>query len=75
LASSPHSQTSAAIRGAAPAAGAHKWMVAVAVMLGAVLEVLDVSIINVSMPYMQGTFSASVDQIAWVLTTQGQNIY
>ncbi len=57
------------MRGAAPAISAHKWMVAVAVMLGTVLEVLDVSIINVSLPYMQGTFSASVDQIAWVLTS------
>ena len=64
MASSPQSQTSAAVRGAAPAISAHKWMVAVAVMLGTVLEVLDVSIINVSLPYMQGTFSASVDQIA-----------
>ena len=69
MASSPQSQTSAAMRGAAPAISAHKWMVAIAVMLGTVLEVLDVSIINVSLPYMQGTFSASVDQIAWVLTS------
>lgn len=47
----------------------YKWLVAVAVMLGTVLEVLDSSIINVALPHMQGTFSASVDEIAWVLTS------
>src|ERR1700687_6015003 len=47
----------------------HKWLVAAAVMLGTTLEVLDGSIINVSLPHMQGSFSASVDEIAWVLTS------
>jgi DHA2 family multidrug resistance protein len=47
----------------------HKWLVALAVMLGTTLEVLDTSIINVALPHMQGTFSASVDEIAWVLTS------
>ena len=47
----------------------HKWLIALAVMLGAALEVLDSSIVNVSLPHMQGSFSASVDEIAWVLTS------
>src|SRR5579863_1829980 len=47
----------------------HKWLVALAVMLGTALEVLDTSIINVALPHLQGTFSASVDEIAWVLTS------
>ena len=47
----------------------HKWLVALAVMLGATLEVLDTSIVNVALPHMQGSFSASVDEIAWVLTS------
>jgi len=47
----------------------HKWLVALAVMLGTALEVLDTSIINVALPHMQGTFSASVDEIAWVVTS------
>ncbi|HKV53997.1 MAG TPA: DHA2 family efflux MFS transporter permease subunit [Candidatus Binataceae bacterium] len=50
-------------------AHAHKWLVALAVMLGTVLEVLDSSIVNVSLPHMQGSFSASIDEIAWVLTS------
>ncbi len=50
-------------------APAHKWLIAIAVMLGTTLEVLDTSIVNVALPHMQGTFSASVDEIAWVLTS------
>ncbi len=47
----------------------HKWLIALAVMLGTTLEVLDTSIVNVALPHMQGSFSASVDEIAWVLTS------
>jgi DHA2 family multidrug resistance protein len=47
----------------------HKWLVALAVMLGATLEVLDTSIVNVALPHMQGSFSASVDEVTWVLTS------
>ena len=52
-----------------PSPPSHKWLVAIAVMLGTTLEVLDTSIVNVSLPHMQGSFSASVDEIAWVLTS------
>jgi DHA2 family multidrug resistance protein len=47
----------------------HKWLIAFAVLLGATLEVLDTSIVNVCLPHMQGSFSASVDEITWVLTS------
>src|ERR1700730_4844632 len=46
-----------------------KWVIAFSVMLGTILEVLDSSIVNVSLPHMQGSFSASVDEIAWVVTS------
>src|SRR5438270_6384207 len=48
---------------------ARRWIIAFSVMLGTVLEVLDSSIVNVSLPHMQGSFSASVDEIAWVVTS------
>jgi DHA2 family multidrug resistance protein len=54
---------------AAHAAPTHKWLVALAVMLGTSLEALDTSIVNVALPHMQGAFSASVDEIAWVFTS------
>ncbi len=36
----------------APPHSSHKWLIALAVMLGATLEVLDTSIVNVSLPHM-----------------------
>jgi DHA2 family multidrug resistance protein len=54
---------------AAAARPPHKWLIALAVMVGATLEVLDTSIVNVSLPHMRGTFSASLDEIAWVVTS------
>jgi DHA2 family multidrug resistance protein len=53
----------------AHAAPSHRWLIALAVMLGTTLEVLDTSIVNVALPHMQGSFSGSVDEIAWVLTS------
>src|SRR5689334_21478606 len=50
-------------------AGAHKWLIAISVILGPILEVLDSSIVNVSLPHMQGSFSAGVDEVAWVVTS------
>ena len=41
----------------------------IAVMLGSTLEVLDSSIVNVSLPHMQGSFSASRDEVTWILTS------
>ncbi len=49
--------------------GPQKWLVAIAVMLGATLEVLDTSIVNVALPHMQGSFSASTDEVTWILTS------
>src|SRR5215831_6810808 len=53
----------------APHGSSHKWLIATAVMLGTALEVLDNSIINVALPHLQGSFSAGVDEITWVVTS------
>ena len=52
-----------------PGPASHKWLVAMAVMLGATLEILDTSIVNVCLPHMQGSFSASVDEVTWIMTS------
>jgi DHA2 family multidrug resistance protein len=44
-------------------------LVTVGTMLATVMQALDTTIANVSLPHMQGTFSATLDQIAWVLTS------
>ncbi|MGH8397307.1 MAG: DHA2 family efflux MFS transporter permease subunit [Gammaproteobacteria bacterium] len=48
---------------------AHTGMITLAVMLGTLLQVLDTTIVNVSLPNMQGSLSADQDQISWVLTS------
>src|SRR5438093_8348851 len=55
-----------ASHGAAPA---NKWLIALAVMLAAVMEVLDMTISNVALDHIRGSLSAGVDEAAWVLTS------
>jgi DHA2 family multidrug resistance protein len=43
-------------------------MITITVMLTTIIEVLDSTIVNVSLPHMMGTFSAATDEITWVLT-------
>src|SRR5713226_903567 len=70
-------QPSASAESAAPALAitapatetTHKWIVAIAVILCTILEVLDSSIVNVALPHMQGSFSATIDEVTWVVTT------
>ncbi|MGA9980027.1 MAG: DHA2 family efflux MFS transporter permease subunit [Candidatus Sulfotelmatobacter sp.] len=46
-----------------------RWLIAFAVMVSAVMELVDTSAINVSLPYIAGNLSASVDEATWVLTS------
>lgn len=50
-------------------ATARKGLVTVAVMTATVMQVIDTTIVNVSLPHMQGSLSATVDQISWVVTS------
>jgi DHA2 family multidrug resistance protein len=45
------------------------WIIAVAVMLGTFMEVLDTTVVNVSLQHIAGNLSASVDEATWVLTS------
>jgi DHA2 family multidrug resistance protein len=47
----------------------NRWLVAIAVMSSAVMEVLDTSVVNVSLPHIAGSLSATVDESTWVLTS------
>ena len=45
------------------------WIVAVSVMLATFMEVLDTTVVNVSLPHIAGSLSASVDEATWTLTS------
>jgi len=46
-----------------------KWIVAVTVMLPTLIEIIDISVANVSLDHIRGSLSAGIDEAAWVLTS------
>ena len=57
--------STAAREGSAPAS----WIIAPVVALAAFMEIMDISIANVSLPHIAGSLSASQDESTWVLTS------
>jgi DHA2 family multidrug resistance protein len=45
------------------------WLIAVSVTLAAFMEVLDTTIVNVALPHIAGSLSASSDEATWALTS------
>ena len=45
------------------------WLIAVVVTLAAFMELLDTTIVNVSLPHIAGSLSASYDEATWALTS------
>src|SRR5579872_1701858 len=52
-----------------PAAAPHRGLIMVSVMLASIMQALDNTIANVALPRMQGSLSATQDQMTWVLTS------
>jgi MFS transporter, DHA2 family, multidrug resistance protein len=50
-------------------AGTRRSLLTVCAMAATIMQALDTTIANVALPYMQGSLSASLDQINWVLTS------
>jgi len=46
-----------------------RMLITVCAMTATIMQALDTTIANVALPYMQGSLSASLDQINWVLTS------
>ncbi|CAB3783810.1 Putative multidrug resistance protein MdtD [Paraburkholderia ultramafica] len=51
------------------AAPLNRPMITISIMLATLIQTLDSTIANVALPHMQGTLSASQDEITWVLTS------
>lgn len=47
----------------------YRRLITVSIMLATIMQTLDSTIANVALPHMQGSLSASQDQITWVLTS------
>lgn len=46
----------------------HRYLIAFAVTLASVLELVDTSIVNVAIPHMMGNLGATLEEVAWVST-------
>lgn len=44
-------------------------LITVSIMLATIMQALDTTIANVALPHMQGSLSATLDQVSWVLTS------
>ncbi|MDR3520152.1 MAG: DHA2 family efflux MFS transporter permease subunit [Acidocella sp.] len=47
----------------------HRTLITICLMIATLMQALDSTIANVALPYMQGSLSASYDEITWVLTS------
>src|SRR5947207_12810650 len=45
------------------------WLIAISVMFATFMEVLDTTVVNVSLPHIAGSLSATIDEATWVLTS------
>ena len=52
-----------------PAEVTNRAAITVCVILATIMQALDTTIANIALPYIQGSVSASQDQINWVLTS------
>jgi DHA2 family multidrug resistance protein len=54
---------------APPISPAHKWAITLTVMVVAFMQILDTSVTNVILPHLQGSLSAGLDEVSWVITS------
>lgn len=47
----------------------NKWIVAITVMLPTLIEIIDMSIVNVSLGNIRGSISAGIDESTWIITS------
>lgn len=47
----------------------NKWLVALTVMLPTLIEIVDISIVNVALDHIRGSLSAGIDESTWTITS------
>jgi MFS transporter, DHA2 family, multidrug resistance protein len=52
-----------------PVSAARKWAITLSVMVVAFMQVLDTSVTNVVLPHLQGSLSAGLEEVSWVITS------
>ena len=47
----------------------NRWIVAITVMLPTLIEIVDTSVVNVSLDHIRGSLSAGIDESTWTITS------
>ena len=56
-------------RGVRPTPAVNPWLAGVSVLAGTFMVVLDSTVVNVSLPHIAGSLSATVEEVTWALTS------
>ncbi|MDJ1469615.1 DHA2 family efflux MFS transporter permease subunit [Cytophagaceae bacterium DM2B3-1] len=51
-----------------PEKGSSKWIITITVIVGSLLELIDTTIVNVSLPQIMGNLGATLSDVSWVVT-------
>ena len=54
---------------APPVSPTQKWAITLSVMVVAFMQILDTSVTNVVLPHLQGSLSAGLEEVSWVITS------
>src|SRR6185503_6336345 len=54
---------------APPVSATQKWAITFTIMVVAFMQILDTSVTNVILPHLQGSLSAGLDEVSWVITS------
>ncbi len=49
-------------------AGFRKWIITITVILASLLELIDTTVVNVSLPQIMGNLGATLEDVGWVVT-------
>jgi MFS transporter, DHA2 family, multidrug resistance protein len=52
----------------AAASGFQKWIITITVILASLLELIDTTVVNVSLPQIMGNLGATLEDVGWVIT-------
>lgn len=47
----------------------NKWLISITVMLPTLIEIIDTSVVNVSLDHIRGSLSAGIDESTWTITS------
>src|SRR5271169_6816436 len=46
-----------------------KWIISLTVMLPTLIEIIDISVVNVALDHIRGSLSAGIDEATWTITS------